>query len=313
MPLVEAQLARLNTAFVRFDTDNSSIEFEAIGDGSTVSLFEKKERIHRGEKFAAVLFRHIKPPSLPAGVDPETGRFISAEYLAEFEGAILSLEPELWINHPLCNNKTRNKLQQLKAAAALGFPIPDTLVSNNPTRIRRFFETCDGQVIAKLVGGQQVADTVEEQFVIHTTKLTEEDLANPSALAAAPAIYQKLIEKSADIRVTVVGETVFACRIASQSNSESSVDWRAAGHRTLEHEIVELPSQVNKLCRAMLRRFELHMAGIDLVECPDGNYVFLEINAMGQWRWIEEHTGAPIAAEIADHLRRAVLSRCNLT
>jgi hypothetical protein len=32
---------------------------------------------------------------------------------------------------------------------------------------------------------------------------------------------------------------------------------------------------------------------------PDGRLVFLEVNASGQWAWVEEATGMPIAAAIA--------------
>jgi glutathione synthase/RimK-type ligase-like ATP-grasp enzyme len=107
------------------------------------------------------------------------------------------------------------------------------------------------------------------------------------------------------VRVTVIGDRVFSCRIRSQARQESTVDWRAAGFRSLEHDVVELPTEVQTLCRAIVKRYGLHMAGIDLVQRGDGSYVFLEINAAGQWRWIEEITGAPIASEIAQQLNSA--------
>jgi hypothetical protein len=35
---------------------------------------------------------------------------------------------------------------------------------------------------------------------------------------------------------------------------------------------------------------------------PDGEYVFAEINPNGQWLWIEQATGLPIAEALADLL-----------
>src|SRR6266851_4864116 len=42
---------------------------------------------------------------------------------------------------------------------------------------------------------------------------------------------------------------------------------------------------------------------LDFLVTPEGKWVFLEINPNGQWAWIEEETGLPIAAAIADALR----------
>ncbi len=49
-------------------------------------------------------------------------------------------------------------------------------------------------------------------------------------------------------------------------------------------------------------RFELQYAAIDLILDRDGRYVFLEINPSGQFGWIEDFTGLPIFASLADLL-----------
>ncbi len=41
---------------------------------------------------------------------------------------------------------------------------------------------------------------------------------------------------------------------------------------------------------------------IDMRLTPDGEYVFLEVNPAGQWLFIEERTGQPITATLANHL-----------
>lgn len=312
VPLIEIELAQLGTQFVRFDTDTfvsgSEAEFAIEASAPQVGLSVGTKK-HCGEEFAAVLFRHIKTPQPAQQDDPDARRLVASEMAAALEGSILALEPALWINHPLANKNTRNKVLQLRVAARLGFEIPDTILTSNPARIRRSFEQWDGQMVAKLVGGQIVGRSVDDQFVIHTTRLEARDLDDESALAAAPALYQRLIAKASDLRVTVIGDTIFACRIASQVHHDGVVDWRAAGFRALQHSAIELPAELQALCRAIVRRFGLHMAGIDLIERPDGSYVFLEINAAGQWRWIEEMTGQRVAAEIARHLNAAALGR----
>jgi hypothetical protein len=35
---------------------------------------------------------------------------------------------------------------------------------------------------------------------------------------------------------------------------------------------------------------------------PEGEWVFLEVNPNGQWAWLQDETGLPIASAIADAL-----------
>lgn len=41
---------------------------------------------------------------------------------------------------------------------------------------------------------------------------------------------------------------------------------------------------------------------LDFIVTDDADWVFLECNPNGQWAWIEEETGLPIAAALADAL-----------
>jgi glutathione synthase/RimK-type ligase-like ATP-grasp enzyme len=124
-------------------------------------------------------------------------------------------------------------------------------------------------------------------------------------LSACPAIYQRRIAKQHELRVTVVGDEIFACRIDSQAREESRVDWRAAGYTSLDHRACELDEAVADRCRALLRTLGLEIAGLDFIVTPEGETVFLEINAAGQWAWVEQETGLPIAAAIARRLAGA--------
>ena len=60
-------------------------------------------------------------------------------------------------------------------------------------------------------------------------------------MALAPVTFQENVEKSSDIRVTVVGDEVFAAEILSQGRESSKVDWRATDDPDLEHRMHELP------------------------------------------------------------------------
>ena len=176
----------------------------------------------------------------------------------------------------------------------------------DPNTIRTQYRAWAGQMVAKLVGGQIVADTVDSQYVVLTTLITPEELEDDDSLSACPAIYQRRVEKQYEIRVTVVGDEVFACRIDSQALKLSQVDWRAVGPSALDCKPYELDNAVADRCRALLRQLGLETAGLDLIVTPAGETVFLEANAAGAWAWVEQATGLPIAAAVARRLSSGV-------
>lgn len=51
-----------------------------------------------------------------------------------------------------------------------------------------------------------------------------------------------------------------------------------------------------------MRELDLSFGALDFLVTSSGDWVFLEINPNGQWAWIEDKTGLPIAAAIADAL-----------
>jgi hypothetical protein len=311
--LLRAELDKLDVEVVWFDSDqyrkSADLVFGVEGSVPRVTV-RAANFVHRGDKFAAVLFRHLRLPRAPEIADPEARRLAEAEMRSALEGALLSMEPVLWLNHPLANQHARNKLLQLRLASRLGLAVPETLVTADPTQIRKLYKEWNGALVAKLVGGQLAADTVDTQYVIHTTLIGPEDLQDDGALSACPAIYQRRVDKLYDVRVTVVGDEIFPCRIASQESETAQVDWRMAGHAALDHRPYALDPSVANRCRALMRELGLQMAGIDLIVTPEGDTVFLEINAAGQWAWVEQATGLPIAAAIA---RRLAAAACQNT
>jgi D-alanine-D-alanine ligase-like ATP-grasp enzyme len=49
---------------------------------------------------------------------------------------------------------------------------------------------------------------------------------------------------------------------------------------------------------AYLRAFGLIFGAFDFSVTPDGRWWFLECNPAGQWGWLTEETGLPIADEL---------------
>lgn len=70
----------------------------------------------------------------------------------------------------------------------------------------------------------------------------------------------------------------------------------------LSYTVIESPPGVADGCLAYLDELGLRFGAFDFALTDDGAPVFLECNPNGQWGWLEDATGLPIAAAIADLL-----------
>ncbi|ARF53756.1 MvdC/MvdD family ATP grasp protein [Streptomyces gilvosporeus] len=200
-----------------------------------------------------------------------------------------------WINPPELDAIAQHKPYQWETARRVGLMLPRTLVTNQPERARRFVQE---------VG---VGRTVFKSFLAHadawreTRLVRPEDLEHLDAVRYAPVIFQEFVP-GADLRVTVVGERVFAAEIDASATSYP-VDMRTVVDEARVRPVTLPPALTDALLRFM-RRLGLVYGAIDLRRRPDGQYMFFEVNPAGQWLFVEHRAGLPISAEVAALLAR---------
>src|SRR3989338_774874 len=199
--------------------------------------------------------------------------------------------------------KANYKLLQLIAASKIGFHIPETLVSSDVKEIKSFIDSYDKTVIMKTLG-KPFVEVGNKKKIFYTYMLTAKQFSDyyKDKVIDFPLLVQEEIKKKIELRITVVGNRIFACAIDSQSLAHSKVDWRMADPYKLKHEMINLPSEVERCCFEICRSFGLQFSAIDMAITPKGDYVFFEINPNGQYLWIEDITKAPISSALADLL-----------
>jgi ATP-grasp ribosomal peptide maturase len=219
-------------------------------------------------------------------------------------GGILRSLNALWVNSAESDAAANYKPWQLRAAAACGLTIPPTLITNDPAEVDEFRRYCPDGVIYKTLSGAPRSDDYVAS--IYTTSLDadlEQDPATTADILAGvghcTCLFQANVPKRADLRVTIVGDAVFSVAI---DNDHDALDFRKLDVGGLRHEVHPLPAEVENSLKRLTRMLGLEFGAVDLALTPEGNYVFLEINPNGQWGWIEQMTGVPIASAMADLL-----------
>lgn len=206
--------------------------------------------------------------------------------------------------------RAEGKLTNLMLAERLGFAIPPTLVSNDPREVRDFVRSHDGHVISKVTGQTLNNKFLAPDHLRLTDAMTHRDMGYIDSVRHMAMIFQAYVPKQVELRVTVVGDEVFAAEIHSQATQHTRHDWRRYDHGNTPMARHALPDVEVRRCIELTRRLGLRYGTIDYVVTPDGEYVFLEINSNGQFLWVEELTGLPIAAAVADLLVAASATYC---
>ena len=299
--LVADRLTQAGERWFRLDTDRFPWEIKASFSSEEGFVYwDGKARV-KSDEIKAVWYRRNVPPTLPDSIDRFHREFCEREQKAFIDGTLSTLKVATWLNDPSATLRAELKLGQLTTAKSLGFPTPATATTNDPDTVTQF--TQGRETIAKAIRSGYV-NSPDGFQAIFTTRLAQADLQDLEGLALAPTTFQELIPKKSDIRVTIVGDQLFAAEILSQERESSKIDWRATDDPYLKHENHTLPADVAGRCHRLMSTLGLDFGAIDLVRTPEDTYVFLEINPNGEWLWLEYQLGFPIAQAIAGHLTR---------
>ena len=214
---------------------------------------------------------------------------------AETEHILLGLLRSLdgyWMSHPDAVRGAIWKPEQLQRAARLGFSVPASLVTNVRAEVDAFREAAPNGIVFKALSSLsaaagQVAPEERVAGVLATTLIGEEHDEMLDAVAELPGFFQHYVPKLHELRVTVIGDEVFAARIHSQDDPRTATDWRDMSAEIL-YEAAELPADLARRCVDFVHSYGLTFGAIDLIVTPDGEPVFLENNPGGQFLFVEQ-------------------------
>jgi glutathione synthase/RimK-type ligase-like ATP-grasp enzyme len=218
------------------------------------------------------------------------------ESTESFESVTASLDLA-WINDPVRDHIARRRPRQWAAAAAVGLPVPPTLVTRDPAAAIAFRDAHlhEGVVVKQLgrrLGGPGCSVLPDEQATVGLV-----------ADAPAESVLQAFVP-GADVRVIVVGGQHFAVEFGEHLEfGEQSAGLPAdlvADDDAVRPTIV--PRATLLAIDAMLRRLGLVAAAVDLRRDPDGVYRFLDLDPTPRWLLLEELTGWPITQAVVDAL-----------
>lgn len=296
---VIAQLHRRGVPVMRFDLADFPHALRMTAGIGTDGLTGRLTTASRSTDLQAVRSLYYRRPTNASfdHLDLQDARFASAQARFGLGGVLASLPGCLYVNHPQRVADAEFKPAQLAAAVAVGLAIPETLVTNDLADAHAFLDAHDRAVYKPLRSTAHETAGVAETVWVREVEAHELD----DTVTGTAHMFQRRVNKLADLRITVVGERAFAVRIDSR---DQLLDWRT-DYDQLSYTAVEPPSTLASAMRAFLARFGLLFGCFDFALTAEGP-VFLECNPNGQWAWMVEPTGLPMTEAFADLLEGGI-------
>src|SRR5262249_4498192 len=201
--LLVAELRRRDLPCLRWNMDQyplgSVLTYRASEAGFASSIVSDGRRLDLVE-IGSVWWRGFRPSGLPDELGDQDRRF--AEWEARLAlTALMTVGDFLWINHPERERLADSKPGQLFTARRVGLDIPRTIITNDPDEVRAFLAETQGRTVYK---GLSQPLNLEPGKSLFTGVLTDKEIARLDLIRHSPGIFQELVPKSYELRVTVV-------------------------------------------------------------------------------------------------------------
>lgn len=226
------------------------------------------------------------------GLGPQERAYAIEETEHALNGMLHGLHDVYWMNHPLAVRGACWKGEQLARAARLGFDVPDTLITGRAASAIAFHAAAADGIVFKCMastalGADRVAGEHRVRGGLGTTRVGAAEAALLDAVSEPPCLFQHHVAKRHELRVTVIGDAVFAARIHSQDDPRTALDYRDFS-APIRYEAETLDPALERRCRDFVHGYGLQYGAIDLIVAPDGRHVFLENNPGGQFLFVEQ-------------------------
>jgi ATP-GRASP peptide maturase of grasp-with-spasm system len=173
------------------------------------------------------------------------------------------------------------KLVVLQYATELGIRVPAFVVCSDKASLVDFYNKYNGDIITKPIGDPR--SFFHYGFHTFTSRIDLDGIPDRFGIS----LFQEMIKKKVELRIYYLQGRFYGSAIFSQSNEQTKVDFKNYSN-TRPNRVVpfELPGAVQQQLDALMQRLDINSGSIDMVLTPEGEYVFLEVNPVGQFEQV---------------------------
>jgi ATP-GRASP peptide maturase of grasp-with-spasm system len=281
-----------------------SIEIGKEGS-NRMKLVNKLGSVELSEINSVWYRRREKPKMLPLsdGLSWDAKTKINANVFSEeqalFKGIVKLLDGKKWLSHP--NNSSLNKLYQLDIATKIGLKIPETIVTTNKEILLEFRDKWENIIIKNIRDLRPILDG--DMYYIPYIKKIEKKFLKDLPMQFFPTLAQECVEKKFEIRVFYLGGKIFSMAMFTQEDEQTSEDFRRYNQKRPTRRVrYKLPLAIEKKVRVFMEKVGLNTGSLDFIYSTTNEYIFLEVNPVGQYGMVSHPCNYNLSKEIALYL-----------
>ena len=188
------------------------------------------------------------------------------------------------------------KLNILTKAIELDLKVPKTLVTRFKKDLNFFKQK---ELINKAIG-DIIVETPSHFYGLLTNKINKNEILYDEFNTS---LFQELLEKKFELRIFYFNETFYSTAIFSQNNKNTEIDFRNYD-REIPNRVIpyKLPVDIELKLKELMIYFNLKSGSIDMVYTKKEEYVFLEVNPVGQFEQVSVPGNYNLFKKIAEFL-----------
>lgn len=196
-----------------------------------------------------------------------------------------------------------NKHFVLSQAKLAGLKIPATLVTSLKSAIANF-ESENGPLISKAIQHGIRFRLYKEKSWVEYLTYTESFDASIVPNQFFPTLFQTKLNKAYELRIFYLAGDFYTMAIFSQKDEKTAVDFRNYNHekpnRTIPYSLTE---QLKYKLTALMHSLKLESGSIDMVVTTENEFIFLEVNPVGQYGMVSIPCNYHLNQKIAHYLQ----------
>lgn len=294
--LVVSWLIRLKKKFIRISKDdNLEITKISLNSSSESDIEIKCTKISDGKHFyfntseiKSYWYRrsYFNLTGMDANIASDSLQLntLTKLYKEEEHNSIYKFLHHILKNKAIINNFSDTKLTKLEIldkAKSCGLLIPNTIITKLKKDVKKFKKSFDGEIITKPIGDP--SSFFHYGLYSYTKMLNVETIPEMFDYS----LFQQLIQKKFELRIFYLDRKFYTTAVLSQFNEKSKIDLKAAS-TTEPNRIVPyiLPDEISIKLLSLMDFLNLKSGSIDLIYTIDNNYLFLEVNPLGQFEQV---------------------------
>lgn len=198
-----------------------------------------------------------------------------------------------------------NKLIALRNARKVGLQIPNTIATTSKKVLQAFFNQNLRIITKSLDLSFSTAKEIDENgnsisFMQYTKEFLQQDIEElPERFALT--LFQALVPKSLEVRTFYLSGKCYSAAIFSQQNAKTEIDHRHYDYSKMNRIIpIQLPIALEQQIRSLMKLCKLNMGSFDFIRNVNGEFVFLEVNPIGQFGYISQVCNYKLHKKIAE-------------